>query len=178
MNTVPDPPRVLDVERRRWRLDPARSSVEFEVPHFYGLVTVKGKFERYEGTLDLRSEPAVELTIEADSLDTKQGRRDRHLRSADFFDVEHHPEVRFVSDAAALDGERLTVHGRLDAAGKAIPLELDATLRHLDGELEIEAVTEADHRRLGMTWSPLGILRTPSKLIVRGRLIPQTDDDR
>lgn len=75
-------------------------------------------------------------------------------------------------------GERLKVHGQLDAAGKAIPLELDATLRHLDGELEIEAVTEADHRRLGMTWSPLGILRTPSKLIVRGRLIPQTDDDR
>jgi hypothetical protein len=75
-------------------------------------------------------------------------------------------------------GERLKVHGQLDAAGKAIPLELDATMRHLDGELEIEAVTEADHRRLGMTWSPLGILRTPSKLIVRGRLIPQTDDDR
>ena len=75
-------------------------------------------------------------------------------------------------------GERLKVHGQLDAAGKAIPLELDATLRHLDGELEIEAVTEADYRRLGMTWSPLGILRTPSKLIVGGRLIPQTDDDR
>jgi polyisoprenoid-binding protein YceI len=178
MNTLRDPPRVPDVEQRRWRLDPARSSVEFEVPHFYGLVTVKGRFERYEGTLDLRSEPAVELTIEADSLDTKQGRRDKHLRSADFFDLEHHPQVRFVSDGAALDGERLKVHGQLDAAGKAIPLELDATLRRLDGELEIEAVTEADHRRLGMTWSPLGILRAPSKLIVRGRLIPQTDDDR
>jgi polyisoprenoid-binding protein YceI len=178
MNTLPDPPRVLDVEQRRWRLDPARSSVEFEVPHFYGLVTVKGRFDRYEGTLDLRSKPAVELTIEADSLETKQGRRDKHLRSADFFDVEHHPQVRFVSDSATLDGERLTVHGQLDAAGKAIPLELDATLRHLGGELELEAVTEADHRRLGMTWSPLGILRSPSKLIVRGRLIPQTDDDR
>ena len=70
------------------------------------------------------------------------------------------------------------MHGQLDAAGKAIPLELDATLRHLDGELETDAVTEADHRRLGITRSPLGILRTPSKLIVRGRLIPQTDDDR
>ena len=66
----------------------------------------------------MRSEPAVELTIEADSLDTKQRRRDKHLRSADFFDVEHHPEVRFVSDSAALDGERLKVHGQLHAAGK------------------------------------------------------------
>jgi polyisoprenoid-binding protein YceI len=178
MNTFPDPPRVLDVEHGRWRLDPARSSVEFQVRHFYGLVTVKGRFERYEGTLDLRSEPAVELTIEADSLDTKQQRRDKHLRSGDFFDVEHHPQVRFVSDSAALDGERLKVHGQLHAAGKAIPMVLDATLRHLDGELEIEAVTEADHRELGMTWSPLGILRSPSKLIVRGRLIAQTGDDR
>jgi len=173
MNSLPDPPRELDVEHGRWRLDPDRSSIEFEVPHFYGLVTVKGRFERYEGILDMRSEPAVELTIESDSLDTNQRRRDKHLRSADFFDVEHHPEVRFVSDSAELDGERLTVHGQLHAAGKAIPMVLDATLRQLDGELEIEAVTEADHRELGMTWSPLGILRSPSKLLVRGRLIAQ-----
>ena len=56
-------------------------------------------------------------------------------------------------------------------------MALDATLRHLDGELKIEAVTEADHRELGMTWSPLGILRPPCKLTVRGRLTAQTADD-
>jgi hypothetical protein len=44
----------------------------------------------------------------------------------------------------------------------------------LDGELELEAATEADHRKLDMTWSPLGILRAPSKLIVRGRLIRES----
>ena len=44
-------------------------------------------------------------------------------------------------------------------------------MRENDGELQIEAVTHADHRELGMTWSPLGILRVPSKLIVRGRLV-------
>jgi hypothetical protein len=60
---------------------------------------------------------------------------------------------------------------RGDIAGRQIPLELDATVREVDGELEIEAVTEADHRELGMTWSPLGILRGPSKLVVRGRLV-------
>jgi polyisoprenoid-binding protein YceI len=163
----------LDVAQAAWRLDPARSSVEFHVRHFYGLVTVKGRFERYEGTLDLRSEPAVELTIEADSLDTKQARRDKHLRSADFFDVEHHPQVRFVSDSAALEGDRLKVHGQLEAAGKAIPVELDATLRPVDGELEVEAVTHADHRELGMVWSPLGIIRAPSELIIRGRAVRQ-----
>ena len=44
-------------------------------------------------------------------------------------------------------------------------------MRVVDGELEVEAVTYADQRQLGMTWSPLGMLRAPSKLIVRARLI-------
>jgi len=87
-----------------WRLDPARSSVEFHVRHFYSLMTVKGHFDRYQGTLDLGSEPAEQLSIDASSLDTKNAKRDEHLRSADFFDVEHHPQVRFISDSAALAG--------------------------------------------------------------------------
>jgi hypothetical protein len=57
---------------------------------------------------------------------------------------------------------------RLDPARS---LELTATVREIDGELEIDASTNADHRELGMTWSPLGILRAPSTLIVRGRLV-------
>jgi polyisoprenoid-binding protein YceI len=141
------------------------------VRHFYGLMTVKGEFADYDGTLDLGAAPAVELTIQATSLDTKLAKRDEHLRSKDFFDVEHHPQVRFLSDRAAFDCDTLRVHGQLHAAGRQIPLELDATAREIDGELEIEAVTEAGHRELGMTWSPLGILRSPSKLIVRGRLV-------
>jgi polyisoprenoid-binding protein YceI len=153
-----------------WQLDPARSSVAFHVRHFYGLMTVKGSFADYEGTLDLSATPAVELTIEGASLDTKQAKRDTHLRSKDFFDVKRHPQVRFVSDSVRIDGDTLRVRGHLQAAGRQIPLELDATVREIDGELEIEAVTEADHRELGMTWSPLGIMRAPSKLIVRGRL--------
>src|SRR5687767_4234497 len=154
-----------------WRLDPARSSVAFHVRHFYGLMTVKGEFADYEGTLDLGATPAVELTIQATTLDTKLAKRDEHLRSKDFFDVERHPQVRFISDRAELDGDTMRVHGQLHAADRQIPLQLDATAHEIDGELEIEAVTEADHRELGMTWSPLGILRAPSKLIVRGRLV-------
>src|SRR3954463_9534836 len=92
-----------------WRLDPARSSVAFHVRHFYGLMTVKGEFADYEGTLDLGATPAVELTLQASSLDTKRAKRDEHLRSQDFFDVERHPQVRFVSDRAELDGDTLRV---------------------------------------------------------------------
>jgi polyisoprenoid-binding protein YceI len=154
-----------------WALDPARSRVAFHVRHIYGQMTVRGEFSDYEGTLDLNGTPAAELTIQAASLDTKHGKRDKHLRSKDFFDVERHPQVRFVSDTAHLDGDTLRVRGQLHAAGRQVPLELDATVREVDGELEIEGVTEVDHRDLAMTWSPLGILRAPSKLIVRGRLV-------
>jgi polyisoprenoid-binding protein YceI len=169
--TTPMPAATARLADGRWRLDPARSSVAFHVRHFYGLMTVKGEFADYDGTLDLNAEPAVELTIQAASLNTKTAKRDEHLRSRDFFDVERHPQIRFSSDRATIDGGTLTVHGQLHAAGRQIPLELDATVREVDGELEIEAVTAADHRELGMTWSPLGILRAPSKLIVRGRLV-------
>ncbi len=171
--SIPADAAAADPRTGTWRLDPSRSSVEFHVRHFYGLMTVKGHFDRFDGTLDLSREPAVQLTIDADSLDTKLGKRDAHLRSGDFFDVERHPNVEFVSDSATLDGDVLKVTGQLHAAGKAIPLELEASVRNVDGELEMEAVTDADHRKLGMMWSPLGILRAPSKLIVAGRLVRQ-----
>jgi polyisoprenoid-binding protein YceI len=159
------------IEKTTWRIDPERSSVEFKVKALWGIVTVKGRFARYQGTLDLSDRPAVELTIEADSLDTRNGRRDRHLRSPDFFGVEKHPYVRFVSERAALDGERLDVRGRLLAHGESTPLEIDATLRRDGDELEVEAVAAADQQRLGMTWNPLGMVSTPSTLVVKGRLV-------
>ena len=161
---------ALGLEKTTWRIDPARSSVQFNAK-VWGIATVKGRFSRYHGTLDLAAEPAVELTIEADSLDTKNDKRDQHLRSADFFAAEEHPYVRFVSESAALEGDRLKVRGVLHARGAGIPLELDATLRRVGDELEVEAVTAADHHQLGMTWNRLGMIRTPSKLIVKGRLV-------
>ena len=160
-----------------WRLDPSRSSVEFHVRHFYGLITVKGHFDRYQGTLQLSGRPAVSLIVVADSLDTNNKQRDKHLRSGDFFDVAEHPQVRFEADAAELDGQTLKVRGQLHAAGKHVPVEAVATVTAAGDEFEIDASALVDHRELGMTWSPMGILRAPSKLIVRGRLI-RTEDDR
>jgi polyisoprenoid-binding protein YceI len=96
-------------------------------------MTVKGQFADYDGTLDLSASPAVELTIQAASLDTKMAKRDAHLRSGDFFGVETHPQVRFISDST-LDGYTLRVHGQLQAGGRQIPLELDATVREIDRE--------------------------------------------
>jgi polyisoprenoid-binding protein YceI len=173
--TTPQPTDAQGIETTRWRIDPTRSRIEFRTRTFWGLITVKGRFEHYDGTLDLRHEPAVELTIDASSLDTNNTKRDKHLRSADFFDVENHPQIRFVSDSAKLDGERLTVSGRLYVAGQSIPLNLDASVRRDGDELEVEARSSADHRTLGMIHSPLKMIRTPSELIIHGRLLPDTD---
>jgi hypothetical protein len=59
--------------------------------------------------------------------------------------------------------------------GRSIPLELDAHLRRVEGEIEIEAAATAPHGELGMTWSPLGMIAPRSQLFVKGRLTPQTD---
>jgi polyisoprenoid-binding protein YceI len=164
-----DPGRTL---LGRWQLDPERSSVEFRVGHFWGLLSVKGRFENYEGRLDLDADPAIELSIAAATLQTGNRKRDEHLRSPDFFDAENHPSVRFVSESAAVQGDTLKVHGRLFARDESIPLELDAQVREVDGELQIEASTRALHRELGMTWSPLGMIRPHSELLVSGHLVP------
>ncbi len=179
MNTqsIDSPDEIGGLAAGTWRLDPARSSVEFHVRNFYGLMTVKGHFDSYHGSLDLSAHPAVELVVDADSLNTKQKQRDKHLRSEDFFHVANHPQVRFEADTATLDGNTLKASGQLHAAGKHIPLHVDATITQVDGEFEIDATALADHRELGMTWSPMGITRAPSKLIVSGRLV-RTEEER
>jgi polyisoprenoid-binding protein YceI len=154
-----------------WQLDAQRSSLEFRARSIWGLAAVKGRFSEYQGRLDLSAAPAIELTIDAASLDTGNRKRDEHLRSADFFDVENHPRVRFVSESVQLHGDTLKVHGRLTTRDRSIPLELDAEVDESDGELEIAATTIAPHRDLGMTYSPLGMIPPRSKLIVKAHLV-------
>ena len=157
-----------------WQLDPKRSSIEFRARSIWGLAAVKGRFGDYQGRLDLSAAPAIELTIDAASLDTGNRRRDEHLRSGDFFDIENHPQVRFVSDSVQLQGDTLKVHGQLTARDRSIPVELDAQVHEAGGELEIEAITTAPHRDLGMTYSPLGMIPPRSKLTVKAHLVADT----
>jgi polyisoprenoid-binding protein YceI len=135
---------VTDLAVGIWRLDAARSSVEFHVRHLYGLRTVKGalrlllrdhrpRLRLGGGPEHRRGQPRHE-----------NAKRDERLRSADFFDVEQHPEVRFISDSVVLDGATVGVRGQLQAAGRRVPLAFEATVRAVDGEVEIEALTHAD----------------------------------
>jgi polyisoprenoid-binding protein YceI len=148
------------------------------VRSFWGLTTVVGRFTRFEGSYAVAPDGrAVALVVDSGSLDTGNPRRDEHLRSGDFFDAERKPHVRFtahdVTDAA--DGA-LRLRGELEAAGRKVPLSLEAPVRQLDGELEVEATARVDQRLLGMTWSPLGMVRSPATLHVRARLTGGTDD--
>jgi polyisoprenoid-binding protein YceI len=157
----------------RWQLDPQRSSIKFRARNFWGLMTVEGHFDDYEGRLDLTADPAIELTIEATSLQTGNRKRDEHLRSADFFDAENEPRVRFLSESILAGDDMLRVRGRLFARGRSIPLELEARIRNLGEEdVQIDATTTAVHRELGMTWSPLGMILPRSQLLVSGYLVP------
>jgi hypothetical protein len=63
--------------------------------------------------------------------------------------------------------------GRLTAGGRSIPLDLEAKIRSLDDGLEIEAAATAPHRELGMTYSPLGMIRPRSELLVKAHLVPE-----
>ena len=77
------------------------------------------------------------------------------------------PEIEAIATATLAE---------LEAAGKRIPISFDARLRPLDEQtIEIEATATADHRQLGMTWSPLGMLRPPATLHVKARLVRRTN---
>ena len=159
-----------DLAAASWYLDPAHSLVEFQVPFYWGFGTIRGRFTRYAGTLDLRRRPAIELTVDAGSVVTGSAARDRRLIEDRFFDVARHPYLRFVSDSARLTGHTLAVGGELWARGRGIAIEFEATVQPRGGAYELSAETFVMHSGLGMTWNPLGITRPYSKLVVAGQL--------
>ena len=108
-----------------WRVDPDLSVVDFAVKTFWGLVTVHGRFDRFDGWYEVGADDAsIDLTMDVHSLNTGNETRDRHLRSADFFNVAEYPLVRFASSRIRDTGDGiLAVEGSLEAAGSIIPLE-------------------------------------------------------
>ena len=112
-----------------WAIDPVHSKVGFAVKHM-GVATVRGEFREFEGTIEVGEDlesSRVQGVVKAASVYTNQEQRDEHLRSADFFDAEVHPELRFESTRIeAIDEETLRIVGQLTLNGATRELELEA----------------------------------------------------
>jgi polyisoprenoid-binding protein YceI len=112
-----------------YTLDPGHSRIGFVARH--AMVTkVRGSFNEFQGSGSFNAEdPAqsqLQLTIEAASIDTRSADRDAHLRSNDFFDMENHPQITFVSTAvAAVDDTTFRVTGDLTIKGVTKPVSVD-----------------------------------------------------
>lgn len=144
-----------------WVLDPGRSTVRFKNRSLGGLLTVKGAFRDVSGhgTVFADGEVRGTLTIATGSLDTRNARRDRHLRSADFFDSDNSPEITFTTNGIRLSGERVTVTGALTIGGHTRPLSFDAEATlHGDGEVLLDAEVHVNRGDFDMTWNWAGVV--------------------
>ncbi|MDD5627724.1 MAG: YceI family protein [Elusimicrobia bacterium] len=144
-------------------IDPAHSTVGFKVKHL-GISTVPGKFAKFKGTVTLEkhqsSAARVEALIEAASIDTGIEARDKHLKSPDFFDVEKHPEIRFVSaKVSRMKDGKFVMEGDLTMHGVTKPVKLDAVF---GGEVKdpwgghraaCSATGVIDRKDFGLTWN-------------------------
>lgn len=123
--------------RSVWATDPAHSNLEFSVRHLM-ISTVRGRFSSFAGTATFDEQnPAaslVEATVDVKSIDTREAQRDEHLRSADFFDVEHYPTITFRSTRI----ERVS-NGHYKVAG-------ELTMRGTSREVVLDAIEEGRTR--------------------------------
>jgi polyisoprenoid-binding protein YceI len=112
-------------------LDPAHTSVGFAVRHM-AVSKVRGTFTKFEGSFDIAEDAAdskVHVTIDPNSVDTRDENRDNHLRTNDFFDVANHPQWTFESTAVREVGPgELVVDGDLTIRGVTKPVSLALTL--------------------------------------------------
>jgi polyisoprenoid-binding protein YceI len=115
-----------------WTVDPVHSTVGFSVKHL-GIATVRGKFDEFEGTLEIGEgdeSARAHGTVKAVSVNTNDSGRDEHLRSADFFGVEANPELSFASTAIEhVDDETFLITGDLTMNGITKPIKLTAEVQ-------------------------------------------------
>jgi polyisoprenoid-binding protein YceI len=119
--------------------------------------TVRGHFGEFEGTIvaapDYR-DSKVSGTIDAASIDTNEPRRDEHLRSADFLDVENHPKISFESTRIEhVERGAFRVTGDLTMHGETRPVTLDVTVHGAAGDrVGFEARGTVSRSDFGLRW--------------------------
>jgi polyisoprenoid-binding protein YceI len=146
----------------QWDFDLSHSSVNFHVRHLM-VSKVHGRFSLWNGKLELNEQDLtksnLEVEIDAASVDTKEPKRDEHLRSADFFDVEKFPKLTFKSTSIAKDGDDYKVTGDLTIRGitKSVTLLVEGGDQVKDpwGGIRtgFSAKTTVNRKDFGLTWN-------------------------
>ena len=147
----------------RWEIDSGHSGVHFSVRHLV-VAKVRGKFSRWSGVLRAEdgdeARASVDVVIDATSIDTGVADRDAHLKSSDFLDVAHHPEITFKAERPErLAPERLRVSGELTIRGVTRPVVLDVEYAGRTKDpwgherAGFAARTSVDRKDFGLTWN-------------------------
>jgi len=147
-----------------YQIDPQHTGAHFKVRHMM-ISNVKGEFTRVTGSVEFDpSKPdaaRVEVVIDATSINTREGQRDGHLKSADFLDVEKYPEITFRSTSAVAAGNNsyevvgeLTVHG----VTRPVALHVESVSQEVKdpwGFLRVgaSAHTKIERKDFGLTWN-------------------------
>jgi polyisoprenoid-binding protein YceI len=149
-----------------WTIDPVHSSVEFQVRNM-GIVWVKGVFTDFTGTIESTGDAGgvrANGSVEVASVDTRSEQRDQHLRGADFFDGENHPQIKFESTRIEPSDGGLRVVGNLTIKGITREVQLDASVQGTvddpwgNQRVGVEATGTVNRRDFDLNWDA----RTPS----------------
>jgi polyisoprenoid-binding protein YceI len=136
-------------------LKPSKSSVTAIACCHAFTKKVEIRFEKFSGTLSYDSEQKkilnVSAKIQADSLDSKSKRRDKHLRAKDFFDVENHAEITFQSVSVGVSGQEFLLKGVLTMKGVSEEIELQGVVvSSSSNEVELQASGEINSKNFGV----------------------------
>jgi len=145
-----------------WNLVPDRSTITFKIKNMWGLISVKGRFTEFTADGEVTGKGAIfgRLDIQVASLRTGIGKRDAHLRSADFFDVERFPEIGVVVTAVQpTTGNAADLRATFSIKGVTAPVPLPVQITLLDdGSVRLSAKTEVDRAQFNLDWNRVGMM--------------------
>ena len=146
-----------------WQIDPAHSAAQFSVRHMM-ISTVRGDFQKMTGMMQLDekdiTKSTIEVTIDTTTVDTREPKRDAHLKTPDFLDVANFPTITFKSKSVSAAGAgRLKVTGDLTIRGvtKEVVLDVEGptpALKVVNGTRRgVSATTKINRKDFGVSWS-------------------------
>jgi len=167
-----------------YKLDGSHSASTFAVKHML-ISTVRGEFTKTEGSVTIDpadvTKSSVEATIDAASVNTRDEKRDGHLKSPDFFDVAKFPKITFKSTKVEKAGEgKLKVTGDLTLHGvtKAVVLDVtgpSAEVKDPYGALRrgLSATTTINRKDFGVSYGPDAVVSDAVAITIDAELLKQ-----